>query len=121
MKLEEVQNILHAELVWDFDLKKKNIKSCYASDLISDLLSFAGESPLLLTGLTNIQVMRTAELLDFEAICFVRGKNPLPETVNMAKEMRIPLLVTAMLMYEASGRLYKAGLAPGSKKEKDGR
>jgi hypothetical protein len=117
MKLEEVQKILKAELASDYDFKDREVKTCYASDLISDLLTFTDESPLLLTGLTNIQVMRTAELLDFVAICFVRGKKPLPETVNLAKEYGIPLYITRMLMYEASGRLFKAGLAPGSKKE----
>lgn len=117
MKLEEIQKILNAELASDYDFKDREVKTCYASDLISDLLTFTDESPLLLTGLTNIQVMRTAELLDFVAICFVRGKIPLPETVSLARELGIPLYITRMLMYEASGRLFKAGLAPGSKKE----
>ena len=117
MKIKEVQKILHAELAGDYDYKSREIKSCFAGDLISDFLTFTGENPLLLTGLTNVQVMRSADILDFVAICFVRGKIPQPETVALAKEKGIPLLVTRLLMYEACGKLYKAGLQAVSYKE----
>jgi len=113
MKLKEIQKVLAAELAYENDFSEIEIKSCHASDLISDLLTFSGESPLLLTGLTNVQVMRSADILDIAAICFVRGKVPQPETIKLAKEKNIPLLVTNLLMYESSGRLYKAGLPPG--------
>ena len=116
MKLEEIQKILEADLTGDYDFKSREIKSCFASDLISDLLTFSGENPLLLTGLTNVQVIRTADILDFAAICFVRGKIPQPETIEMENEKGIPLLVTRQLMYEACGRLFKNGLQPASHK-----
>ncbi len=120
MKLKDVFEILEAELAWKAecpDCTAGEVTSCQASDLISDILSFRGPDSLLLTGLTNVQVIRAAELLDFVAICFVRGKRPQPEAVKLAEEKGIPLLATPLLMYEACGRLYAAGLPAGTRKE----
>ena len=80
-------------------------------DLMSDVLSFIKPNSLLLTGLTNPQVIRTAEMADIKAICFIRGKKPDKETVELAKSKNIPLLLTDLPMFEACGRLYKEGLA----------
>ena len=91
----------------------REICCCHASDLLSDVLTFRGPGSLLLTGLTNAQVIRTAEMADFAAICFVRGKAPQPETVELAKEKMIPLFVTALSMFEACGRLFTEGLPVG--------
>ncbi|MHC4315898.1 MAG: hypothetical protein ACYSW3_25935, partial [Planctomycetota bacterium] len=74
--------------------------------------SFAKSESLLLTGLTNPQVVRTAEMADLQAICFVRGKKPEEETIEMAEAKDIPLLVTPIPMFESCGRLYQQGL-PG--------
>jgi len=121
MKLREVQEVLGARPAWDIackDCDSREVLSCHASDLISDLLTFGGERPLLLTGLTNTQVIRSAEILDFVAICFVRNKEPQPETVKLAQEKNIPLFVSPLLMYESCGLLYAKGLPPGvGKKE----
>ena len=62
-----------------------------------------------MTGLTNKQVIRTAEILDFVAICFVRGKKPQPDTLKLAEEKELPLFVTDLTMYESCGRLYEKG------------
>ena len=120
MKLKDVCEILKAESAWEADwtpCATSKVTSCQASDLISDILSFRGPDSLLLTGLTNVQVVRAAELLDFVAICFVRGKKPQPEAVKLAEEKGIPLLATPLLMYEACGRLYAVGLPAGIRKE----
>ena len=120
MKLKDVCEILKAESAWEANwtpCATSKVTSCQASDLISDILSFRGPDSLLLTGLTNVQVVRAAELLDFVAICFVRGKKPQPEAVKLAEEKGIPLLATPLLMYEACGRLYAAGLPAGTRKE----
>jgi predicted transcriptional regulator len=84
----------------------------YGSDLMSDVLAFVELDSLLLTGSTNLQVVRTAEIADVAGICIVRGKQPQEETVKLADEKKIPLLVTKLSMYESCGRLYKEGL-PG--------
>ena len=80
------------------------------ADLMSDVLAFTHAGTLLLTGLTNPQVVRTAEMAEIVAIVFVRGKLPPPETVALAEEKGIPLLASKYTMYEACGRLYRAQL-----------
>jgi len=81
-----------------------------ASDLMSDVLTSIIEGSLLVTGLVHQQVVRTAEMSGIAAICFVRGKMPPQETVQLAKEKNIPLFATELSMYEACGRLHKRGL-----------
>ena len=75
------------------------------------MLRFGREDALLITGLTNTQAVRTAEMVGIRALLFVRAKMPPPETVTLAKEVGIALLATQYTMYEASGLLYEAGLA----------
>ena len=120
MILEDIQKALNAEVATTAgcpDWGEREVGSCHASDLMSDVLTFRGPGSLLLTGLTNLQVIRTAEMSDFVAICFVRGKKPQPETVALAEEKEIPLFVTPLSMYESCGRLYAKGLAAGATKE----
>jgi hypothetical protein len=73
-------------------------------------LGFTKEKTLLLTGLTNAQVIRTAEVIDLSGIIFVRGKRPPQEVIAMAKERNLPLLMTELPLYETCGVLYSAGL-----------
>ena len=113
MNLEEVQKILGAEWAWKENCPtcgNREVYSCRASDLMSDVLSFQGVGSLLLTGLTNPQAIRTAGVADIAAICFVRGKWPETETIRLAEEQGLPLLVTPLMMFEACGRLYAKGL-----------
>ena len=81
------------------------------ADLMSDVLAFTHEGTLLMTGLTNLQVVRTAEMAGITAIIFVRGKLPSPETIALAEEKHIPLLASKYTMFETCGRLYEAGLS----------
>lgn len=117
MKLAHIRNVLDAEVICGAEWLDREVKSACGSDLMSDVLAFIKEQALLLTGLTNIQVIRTAEMSDLVGIMFVRGKRPGPEVVEMAKNMKIPLLSTQQQMYEACGVLYKDGLAGCSLKE----
>ncbi len=113
MRLEEIQKILGAQWAWSVhcpDCGNREVSSCRASDLMSDVLSFRGVGSLLVTGLTNAQVVRTAGVADIAAICFVRGKSPEAETVRLAEEQGLPLLVTPLMMFETCGRLYAKGL-----------
>jgi hypothetical protein len=81
------------------------------ADLMSDALRFGRDETLLVTGLTNPQVIRTAEMVGIRAVLFVRSKLPPAETLALAQEADIVLLATRYTMYEASGLLYQAGLA----------
>jgi len=110
MKLEQIKEILKAEVVLGGEHLDKEIPMACGSDLMSDVLSFIKTNSLLLTGLTNNQVIRTAEMADIAAVCFVRGKKPQKETVSLAKEKKVPLLSTKYSLYEACGRLFVEGL-----------
>ncbi len=110
MKLREIISIVEGELV----SKKANLDmeiACgCAADLMSDVLAFAEPGSVLLTGLCHPQVVCTADMADIAGIIFVRGKYPPPETISLAEEEGIPLVVTSHSMFEMCGCLYQAGL-----------
>jgi predicted transcriptional regulator len=111
MKLKEIIDSIEAEvIVGDKTLLDKNIEVICGSDLMSDVLSLYKPKALLLTGLTNSQVVRTAEMADILSVCFVRGKQPQEDTIALAKEKSISLLSTRYTMFESCGRLYQKGL-----------
>ena len=117
MTLEQIKNILGAEVISGSANLQMEVKMGCGADLMSDVLAFIKEGSLLMTGLTNPQVIRTAEMVDIKAICFVRGKRPGPDTIRLAESKGLPLLMTELPMFEACGRLYKNGL-PGCSEEK---
>ena len=111
MIISKLTDILEAEMLWGNELLHRDIGVVCASDLMSDVLAFAEPGCLLLTGLTNPQVVRTAEIAEIAVICFVRGKRPQDETIQLAEEKEIPLLATRFFMYQACGLLHSRGLA----------
>jgi len=111
MKLKDIIKILNAEVITGNDLLETDIEMACGCDLMSDVLSFVKSGALLLTGLTNPQVVRTAEMADLAAVCFVRGKRPDTETIEIAKAKNIPLLTTHLLLFESCGRLHREGLS----------
>lgn len=110
MKLSEVKEILDAEVIVGEDKLDMEVKTAFGADLMSDVLAFAKAGSLLLTGLTNAQVIRTADILDIAAIIMVRGKKPAAETINLARQMNIPILTTKYILFETAGRLYSKGI-----------
>jgi hypothetical protein len=110
MTLARVAEILTAETLTGEDLDRVDIITACGSDLMSDVLCFSKSRSLLLTGLTNPQAVRTAEMSEIAAVCFVRGKRPPVETVELARHNQIPLLLTERSMYAACGLLWAAGL-----------
>ncbi len=110
MTLENVRTILEAELIVGSDLDEILVAAGSGADLMSDVLAFSKTGALLLTGLTNPQVVRTAEMADVVGICFVRGKMPPEETIQLATSSDTPLLRTSMSLFESCGRLYQNGL-----------
>ncbi len=113
MKLAEVLQIVEGKVISkNVDLSQE-VQMGSGADLMSDVLAFTQEGTLLMTGLTNPQVVRTAEMASVKAIVFVRGKLPPAETIALATEKGIPLLASKYTMFETCGRLYKAGLPSG--------
>lgn len=113
MNLTTVKDLLYARVLTgetDEKLNEIDIRTACGSDLMSDVLAFVKNQGLLLTGLINPQVVRTAEMMDISAICFVRGKSPDDDIITLAKERGMPLLSTDYPLFIACGRLYKGGL-----------
>lgn len=111
MKLRQILEIVGGTLLTPNTNLDIEISCAAGADLMSDVLAFAKPRALLLTGLTNPQVVRTAEVADIAAIVFVRGKMPPPETVALAEEKGIPLIAAPYTMFELCGRLYEAGMS----------
>lgn len=88
----------------------REIKGGFGADLMSDVLASIQPEAVLLTGLCNPQVVRTAQMADVTAIVLVRGKTPPTETVRLANEENVPVISTPYGMFEVCGRLHSAGL-----------
>jgi len=112
MKLKDIKELLDAEVIWGEDLLDKDIEFAGGSDLMSDVLAFGEPGILLLTGLSNTQSVRTADIIEAKAIVYVRGKRPDKEGIEIARAKGIPMLTTNVMMYKACGILYSHGL-PG--------
>jgi len=110
MKLGEVLEAIEGKPISEGVNWDQEIKMGCGADLMSDVLAFTHEGTLLMSGLTNPQVVRTADMAGVKAIVFVRGKIPPAETVALAEEKGIPLLASKYTMFETCGRLYRAGL-----------
>lgn len=110
MTFKEMKDILNAEVVVGHDCMEVVIKNAFAADLLSDVLAFAKEGTLLITGITNPQVIRTAEMLELLGIVFVRGKKPDEDAIKLARLKKIPLFSTRYIMFETCGRLFTNGL-----------
>ena len=110
MKLSDVKKILDANVIVGEEKLDIEVTTAFGADLMSDVLSFAKAGCLLLTGLTNTQVVRIANVLDMAAIILVRGKKPPAETISMAKNLQIPILTTKYILFETAGRLYAKGI-----------
>lgn len=112
MKISELIDLTKGKLLTsEFNLDPDEvINGGCSADLMSDVLAYIQPHAVLLTGLVNPQVVRTAQMADIAAIVFVRGKTPPDETIHLAEEAQIPLISSPLGMYELSGRLYQTGL-----------
>jgi hypothetical protein len=108
MTIDEAIELICGEML--IGSNNVSINTAFSSDLMSDVLAFVDEDTVLLTGLVNNQVIRTAEMLDLKTVIFVRGKRPNEEVLMMAKEREMTLIATKFTMFEASGLLYKNGV-----------
>lgn len=110
MKISEIKDILEAEVICGEELLDEEVSSAFGSDMMSDVLAYAKSDSVLLTGLVNPQTIRTALMLDMEAIVFVRAKKLTDDVVSLAKESGIAVLSTEYRMFETCGKLYAKGL-----------
>ncbi len=113
MKLLDISQLLNARVLTGDNLLDYEVTSACGSDLMSDVMAYVTENVVLLTGLINLQVIRTAEMMDIKAVIFVRGKQPLDNMVELAREKNIVIMATSLTMFPACGILYEAGLKGG--------
>ena len=116
MILKDVKEILNATVLTGEDALDQEVKAACGSDLMSDVLAFVKEQAMLLTGLVNGQVIRTAEMMDIHAVIFIRGKKPSDDIIELAESRDIVIMETELPMYLACGKLYSAGLTGGGTK-----
>ncbi len=110
MKISTIKELLDASVIYGENSLEEEVHSACGSDMMSDVLAFVKEQAVLLTGLVNPQVVRTAEMMDMKCIVFVRSKMPSDEMIRLAEEHDLVLLATKKRMYEACGILYANGL-----------
>ena len=114
MTVRDAKEILGAKVLLGEDLLDQEVRSACGSDMMSDVLAFSKDHSILLTGLCNPQVIRTAEMLDIVCLIFVRGKQPDDTILEMARERGLVVLATGHRMFSACGMLYQAGLNGGA-------
>ncbi len=120
MKLREVKDILDASVVVGEEKLDMEVNTAFGADLMSDVMAFAKAGSLLLTGLTNPQVIKTASSRNIAAIIIVRGKEPSTEAIAMARELQIPILTTSYILFETAGILYSKGIVGCLRKVESG-
>lgn len=113
MTVKQVQEILKARLITGEELLDHEVHTACGSDMMSDVLAYVKDQSVLLTGLVNTQVVRTAEMMDMVCIVFVRGKQPDEQIIKLAEERDIAVLVTDYRLFTACGLLFESGLRGG--------
>lgn len=110
MKISKMQELLEAQVLCGEEYLGRHVYSACGCDLMSDVLAFAKDQAVLLTGLVNTQVVRTALMMDMNCIVFVRSKKPGDDIINLAKEHELVILYTDKALYTSCGILYTNGL-----------
>lgn len=110
MRLYEIMDLLHAELITENGNLNTEFNYAFGCDLMSDVLALLNEDVLLLTGLANIQTIRTAEMKDIKCIVFVRNKKPDKQVAKLAEEKNIVLISTSLTLFTSCGILYVNGM-----------
>jgi predicted transcriptional regulator len=116
MTIREVMEIVDGKVLTGEERLDTPVDTACGSDLMSDVLAFVKEKTVLITGLINPHVLRTAEMLDITCIVFSRGKLPSEEMLEMADEIGITVISSPLTTYTACGELYVHGL-PGTKRK----
>jgi predicted transcriptional regulator len=110
VKLRDVRDVLQCQVLTEGDDLDVDVQCVVASDGMSEILAFARSKELMITGLTNVQAIRTADIAGVSAVVFCRGKMPDGRVLEVAKKKGIPVLVTKMVMFDICATLYNKGL-----------
>ena len=110
MKISEIRDLLGAEVLCGEQQLDREVSSACCSDMMSDVLAYVKDQGVLLTGLVNAQVIRTANMMDMHCVVFVRSKKPTEDMIELAEECGITLISSGLRAYVACGILWQAGL-----------
>ena len=111
MTLREVVNLLNGTVYLGENRLDEEVETGFASDLMSDVLTLK-DTPMLITGLCNVQTIRTCDMATLDIVVFVRNKKPTPDMVELAEDNDMVLIATSYSMFRAVGMLYEAGIKP---------
>lgn len=114
MTIKDIKNILECEIFCGEEYLDREVHTACGSDMMSDVLAYVKDQSVLLTGLVNSQVVRTADMMDMVCIVFVRGKKPDEDMITLANERQIALMGTSQRMFTACGLLWENGLRGGA-------
>jgi predicted transcriptional regulator len=112
MKIADILRITNGRVVCGHDLNDAELTYAFSSDLLSDVLTISKVGILLITGVANLQTIRTAEMAEVACILLVRNKKANEEMINLAKELQIMIIESPGSMFGTSGKLYQTGLKP---------
>ena len=114
MTVQAIKELLNARVLGGEDMLDREVYTACGSDMMSDVLAHVDDQAVLITGLCNPQVLRTAEMMDIVCVIMVRDKQPDDAMIEMAAERNICLLATSLPMFSTCGLLYEAGLRGGA-------
>lgn len=112
MRLKDVAEMLNGKVINGSEHLEREVEFAFSSDLMSDVLTIQKDNMILLTGLANVQALRTAEMSDISCIVFVRNKKVNADMLKLGKESGIVLIECPSSMFRASGVLFSNGLKP---------
>ena len=110
MTIREIAEILDARWLCCEDGEDQEVRFAFASDMMSDVLAYVKDQAVLVTGLNNPQVIRTADMMDMVCVVYVRGKRPDALSLELAVDSNICVLTTTTPMFACCGILYENGL-----------
>ena len=111
MKREEFLRLIKGKVVSGADCEEQDVEHVFASDLMSDVLTLK-DTPMLITGLCNVQTIRTCDMATLDIVVFVRNKKPTPDMVELAEDNDMVLIATSYSMFKTCGLLFDAGIQP---------
>jgi predicted transcriptional regulator len=112
MKIAEIVNIVEGKVICGHELLEKDVQNAFSSDLLSDVLTVSKPGIMLITGVANLQTVRTAEMAEVFCVLLVRNKKANEEMIALARDNRLMIIECAGSMFGVSGKLYQAGIKP---------
>jgi hypothetical protein len=112
MKIEDLCSLVNGTVICGEDRLLESVEYAFASDLMSDVITIKIQNFILITGLANVQSIRTAEMSDVPYMLLCRNKEVTEDMMEIAKENNMLIVKSPYSLFKCSGLLYSAGLKP---------